>query len=151
MNWIRFIKSARRGSAMLEFAVGAGVLVSVFTGTFQFGYTFYQYNKLSNAVNAGARYASLRAYNSPNATPASNFNTAVKNMVVYGNPAGTGSPVVPGLAPGNVVLTPTFTLAVPSHMTVEIQGFTLNSVVSSTRLNHKPKVTYPYLGLYMPF
>lgn len=151
MKRIPLLRKNRRGSAMLEFAIGAGILVSTFTGTFQFGYTFYQYNKLSNAVNAGARYASLRAYNSSHATPSAEFRDAVRNMVVYGNSAGTGNPVVPGLSPDHVYVTPTFTLGVPSHMTIDVRGYSIDSVVGSRACNNKPRVTYPYLGLYMPY
>ena len=31
---------------MLEFAIGSGVLLAAFTATFQFGFTFLQYNNL---------------------------------------------------------------------------------------------------------
>lgn len=151
MKWLRTFIRNRRGSAMLEFAIGSGVLVATFTGTFQFGYSFYQYNRLSNAVNAGARYASMRAYDSANSSPSSGFRTAVKNMVVYGNPAGGSTPVVPGLEAGHVNVTVTFVNSVPGFMTVDISGYSINSVVASTACNNKPKVTYPYLGLYMPY
>jgi Flp pilus assembly protein TadG len=53
---------SQAGNAMLEFAIGAGVMVAIFTGTFQFGYNFYRYNTLATAVSNGARYASLRHY-----------------------------------------------------------------------------------------
>ena len=76
----------RKGSVMVEFAIGVGVMLAAFTGTFQFGYTFLQYNNLQNAVARGARYASLVPYDSPNATPSAAFKTAVQNMVLYGKP-----------------------------------------------------------------
>ena len=50
-----------RGSAFVEFALSSILLTSIFTGTFQFGYTFYVYNSLVTAVSAATRYASLRA------------------------------------------------------------------------------------------
>jgi len=89
MTWL---SSSRKGTAMLEFALGTLILVPVFAGTFQFGYTFFVYNNLDTAVRGGARYASLRSYDSATSTPSSAFSTAVKNMVVYGNSAGTGNP-----------------------------------------------------------
>src|SRR5437899_6024109 len=91
----------RRGNAMLEFALAAGILFPAFVGTFQFGYTFYIYNNLSTAVRGGARYASMQSYDSASSTPSDPFATAVKNVVVYGNSAGTGDPVVSGLGTGN--------------------------------------------------
>ena len=141
----------RRGNVMIEFAVGVGVLAAVFTGTFQFGYTFYQYNTLKNAVSDGARYASLRPYDSSTATPSNAFRDAVRNMVVYGDPAGGTAPIAPGLATSNVTLQPTFTSGVPTAMTVSINGYTISAVVASTTLTNKPSVTYPYLGVYSPF
>ena len=42
---------SRAGSSMVEFALGSGVLVAAFTFTFQYGFIFYQYNALFNAVN----------------------------------------------------------------------------------------------------
>jgi len=71
------LASCRNGSVMLEFALGAGILVSAFVGTFQFGYTFLQHNNLQSAVARGARYASLIDYHSTTDTPSSDFQTAV--------------------------------------------------------------------------
>src|SRR5579864_9057831 len=94
----------RRGNIMIEFAIGAGVLTSIFAGTFQFGYTFYQYNLLKNAVGYGARYASLRNYDSSSSTPSDAFKQAIQNMVVYGDPGGGSNPIAPHLATSNVNL-----------------------------------------------
>src|SRR5712692_3517565 len=92
---LRKVRHGERGNAMLEFAIGATTLVSIFAGTFQFGYTFYQYNLLKNAVENGTTYAALKTYDSSTSTPSNNFKTAVQNIVVYGTlPAGS-SPIVP--------------------------------------------------------
>jgi Flp pilus assembly protein TadG len=140
----------RAGTAMLEFTIGAGVLVAVFTGTFQFGYTFLQYNNLENAVARGARYASLVPYDSPTTAPSAAFQTAVRNMVLYGNPTAGGAPVLSGLTAGNVILTVTFTNQVPSAMTVWINGYTIDSLFATTTLAKKPQVTYAYQGIWAP-
>ena len=150
-NSIRRILCNRRGSVMIEFAIGAGVLTSIFAGTFQFGYTFYQYNLLKNAVSDGARYASLRPYDSTTSTPSDSFKEAVKNMVVYGDPAGGTSPIAPNLTASNVNLTVTFTNRVPTAMTVSITGYTIGAVFGNTTLTNKPSVTYAYQGIYSPF
>ena len=141
----------RRGNIMMEFAIGASVMTAVFAGTFQFGYTFYQYNLLKNAVSDGARYASLRAYDSSTTAPSAAFKQAVENMVVYGDPAGGSSPIAPGLSTSNVALAVTFTNAVPTAMTVSITGYTIGAVFITTTLNNKPSVTYAYQGIYSPF
>jgi Flp pilus assembly protein TadG len=134
---------------MVEFALGAGMLVAVFAGIFEFGYAFYLYNNLVAAVDNGARYAAYRTYDSDTTTPTSAFSTAVKNMVVYGQPTTGTKTVVPGLAASNVVLTPIFTNSVPTGMQVSLSGYSLNAVFKTFTLN-KPVATYPYLGVYAP-
>src|SRR3954468_21872448 len=101
--WLRSaakLVSDRSGNAMVEFALGSGILVMAFVGTFQFGYTFLQYNNLENAVARGARYASLIPYDSTTTSPSGTFSTAVKNMVVYGTSTAGTSPALPGLTTG---------------------------------------------------
>jgi hypothetical protein len=140
----------KRGSSLLEFAVATGILVPLFTGVFQFGYTLFVYNNLESAVRGGARYASMRSYDSANATPSSGFSTAVKNMVVYGNPDGAGRPVAPGLATDNVRILPNMNGAAPESITVEITGYTVNAVFTSFTFNGKPSTTFPYSGTPAP-
>jgi Flp pilus assembly protein TadG len=146
------LRSARQaGNVIVEFAIGSAVLLSAFAGVFQFGYAFYRYNALENAVNAGARFASVRPYDSTTPTPSNNFQTAVKNVVVFGDPAGGSAPVVPGLATSNVGVTATFRNGVPDSVTVAINSFRIDSVFQQFTLSGKPKVTYAYQGIYSPY
>ena len=148
------------GNVMLEFAIGAGVLVAAFSGTFQFGYSFLQYNNLENAVVRGARYASLITYDSATDTPADDFQTAVQNMVLYGSPTAGTTPVLPGLTTANVSVTvcgistacPGYTsvLGVPQEVTVSITGYTIDAVFARSTLNGKPQVTFAYQGIWAP-
>jgi Flp pilus assembly protein TadG len=141
----------RRGSAMIEFAIGSGVLLAAFTGTFQFGYTFLQYNNLQNAVARGARYASLVPYDSLTATPSTAFQTAVQNVVLYGSPTAGTTPVLPGLTAANVNVVPDFgTLGIPHTMTVSITGYTIDSIFAKSVLTGKPAVTFTYQGVWSP-
>src|SRR5262245_35466328 len=140
-------RKGQRGSSMVEFALGSFVLMSAFTGTFQWGYTFYIYNNLQNAVNDGAKYAALRVYESNSATPSNCFTTAVQDMVAYGDPSGNSTtPVAPRLAPSQVTVAATFANGVPSHLTVGINGYTINAVMGTATLTNKPQMTYPFLG-----
>ena len=75
-----------RGNTLVEFALSFALLFTVFTGVFRFGYVYYLYNRLESSVRGGARYGSLRAYDSATATPSGGYQTAVQNMAVYGNP-----------------------------------------------------------------
>jgi Flp pilus assembly protein TadG len=140
----------RSGNVMIEFAIGSGVLVAAFTGTFRFGYTFLQYNNLQNAVARGARYASLVPYDSKTSAPSAAFRTAVENVVLYGTPTAGTNPVLPLLTAGNVNLTVTFANNIPHIMTVSITGYTINSFFASQTLTGKPQVAYTYQGLWSP-
>jgi Flp pilus assembly protein TadG len=140
----------RAGSSIVEFAVGSGILLAAFTGTFQFGYTFIQYNRLETAVSQGTRYASLAPYDSATSTPSSQFLATFRNMVLYGSPAQGAAPVVAGLTTGNVTLIVAFRNGVPSTVTVAITNYTVNSLFGTSRLTGKPKSTYPYQGIWTP-
>jgi Flp pilus assembly protein TadG len=140
----------RRGNAMIEFAIGSLLLVAVFTGTYEFAYTYLQYNNLENAVTRGAHYAGLAPYDSASSTPSTAFSTAVKNMVVYGTTTAGTSPTLNGLATSNVNFSVSFDNLVPDKMTVSISNFTINSFFWSSTLTNKPVVTYPYQGVWSP-
>jgi Flp pilus assembly protein TadG len=75
-------KARHGGSAVLEFAVGSGVLLAALTGTFRFGYSFLQYNRLTNAVIQGARYASIVPYDSASFMPSAAFLSSVPRDLV---------------------------------------------------------------------
>ena len=134
---------------MVEFAFAFAVLFPLFTGTFEFGYGFFVYNQMKNAVREGARYASLRTYNAPDSAYTEAYGTAVKNIVVYGNPAGGPKPLVPGLTTANVLLTVTFVDRVPAQVTVKIQNYQLSTIFKRFVLS-KPECTFPYIGRFAP-
>jgi Flp pilus assembly protein TadG len=139
-----------RGSAAIEFALSFAFLFSVFTGVFQFGYAFYQYNALESAVRGGARHASLRTYDSSTETPSAAYLAAVRNMVVYGDPNGGVQPVARGLTPARVTVTMTFERSVPRRVAVAITNYTIDAVFTSMSLNGKPKATFLYVGRWAP-
>src|SRR5581483_3152848 len=117
-----------------------------------FGYTFYQYGKLENAVRAGGRYASMRTYDSGTSNPSPAFLTAVQKMTVYGDPnadTASATPVVSGLTTSNVQVTVTWASG-PKAVTVSITNFKLQSYPGAIRLNGKPYVWFPYLGQWGP-
>jgi len=142
----------RNGNVMVEFALGSGIMLAAFTGTFRFGYTFLQYNNLQNAVARGARYASLVPYDSLTSTASTAFTTKVQNMVLYGSTTAGATPVLPGLTAANVSVVPYFdpTLKIPTKMTVSITGYSINSIFASSTLTNKPQVAYAYQGIWSP-
>lgn len=141
------------GNAMIEFTLSMMTLAPLFLGAASFGYTFYVYEKLANAVRTGARYASVRTYDSATSTPTSPFSTAVKKMTVYGDPdanTSTATALVSGLTTSNVNLTVTFTSGVPTGMTVSISGYEVPSYMGRITLNNKPYAWFPFTGLFGP-
>ena len=146
------LRNNRRGNMLVEFAIGASLLATVFGATFSWGYSFYRYDQLLAQVNAGARYAALRNYDSLTTTPSGGFSAAVKNVVVYGSPspAQDAKPAVPGLTTSNVVLTVDFNLGVPAGMTVAINNYQINGLFKKVTLMSKPKVRYTYQALWNP-
>jgi len=140
---------------MLEFALGSGILVTVFVSTFQYGYFFYQYNLLVNAVNNGAHFAAMQVYDSNTTTPSSSWTTAVQKMVLYGDPTGgTSTLQAKNLTTSNISITvgsvgsgATFT---PTSFTVAITGYNIDGVTGKYVLTGKPAVTYPFQGMYCP-
>ncbi|HEX8651859.1 MAG TPA: TadE family protein [Pyrinomonadaceae bacterium] len=96
-----------RGATLLEFAIGATVFFTAMFGVLEFGRALWTHNALSDAARRAARYA----INEPASTPAGKrvtgenvgpSVTAIKNVAVYGNPEGTGQPLVNNLATENI-------------------------------------------------
>ncbi len=155
---MRPVKPNRResGEVLIEFALSFFLMFLAFGGIFQFGYSFYVYNTLVAAVREGARYASIKPYDSTTTTPSAAFLSAVQNMVVYANdsPPNGAVPAVSGLQTNNVALIVTGggtgTLTVPTQMTISITGFSVNAVFGTWKLNGKPNCTFPYTGILTP-
>jgi len=140
---------ACRGVAIVEFGVGAGLLLAAFSGTFAIGYALIRYDQLVTAVAQGARYASMAPYDSQTATPSASYSSAVKNMVLYGSPV-QGSAALGGLTAANVNLVISFSNGVPASVEVSLTGYTINALFQAFRLTGKPRVTYPYQGVWTP-
>lgn len=95
-----------RGLAAVEFAILLPLVLLIMLATAELGRALYQYNTLTKAVRDGARYLSGVAI-SGSAGVINLDGTKVpytKNLVVYGNTAGTGTPLLPGLSPGNITI-----------------------------------------------
>jgi Flp pilus assembly protein TadG len=140
----------RRGGVMIEFTLCVTFLMTLFLGVWAYGYGFYVYSELENAVRNGARYASKLPYDSSSSTPSASFLTKVQQMTVYGDPnVSNGTPLAPNLTTSNVALTVTMANAAPATVTVAITGYTLPGYWNVT-LNNKPYVWFPYLGYWSP-
>lgn len=86
-------RETERGTALLEFAIGATVFLTVMFGIFEFSRLLWIHNALSDAARRGARYAVTHtAADAP----------SVANVVVYGDAAGGTTPLVDNLQTSNV-------------------------------------------------
>lgn len=117
-----------RGAALTEFAIVATIFLTVMFGVLEFGRLYWTHNALKDAARRGARYATVRKNDAAGIT-------AVKNMVVYGDPSGGTQPVVAGLTTGNV--------------TVEYQnynGILLSSRATVSITNYQFQFAVPLIG-----
>jgi Flp pilus assembly protein TadG len=96
MKQIKSFRSGERGTTMVEFAIALTVFLTAMFAVLEFGRVLWVHNALTDAARRGARYAVLHS--------ASDVD-AVKNVVVYGDPAGGAQPVVPNLTTANVTVT----------------------------------------------
>jgi Flp pilus assembly protein TadG len=134
---------------MIEFALVFTFLFPMFAGVFELGYAFFQYNRLVSGVRAGARYASLETYTAPGNTPPDDLLAAVKNTVVYNDPAGGSAPIARGLTPANVALSVIFEDNVPARVRVRIINYRLDCLFGLYTLN-TPAATFVYAGRFAP-
>ncbi len=138
-----------QGVQLVELAIVLPIFILLFAATAEFGRYFYQYTTLAKATRAGARYLSNAAVNSAE-------DTTAKNIVVFGNANGTGSPIISGLTTANVVISRQGGVPVlPQTVKVQITGFKhqplfdLGSITNNSSLSLnidiKPSVTMRYL------
>jgi Flp pilus assembly protein TadG len=100
---IRNCRNNERGSTLVEFSIGILVFMTAMFAVLEFGRALWVHNALTDAARRGARYATLNSMAN---------EAQVRNVVVYGNPEGTGQPMLNNLATANV--------------DVEYSGFGLN-------------------------
>lgn len=103
----------QRGVAAVEAALLLVPLVILMLGIAELGRAFYQYNTIAKATRDGARYLSEMAPGIGHA--------AAKCVVVTGSPSCSGSPLVEGLAVGNVSICDA-TTCTATHANVPADG-----------------------------
>jgi len=152
---VRFARDDR-GVQLAELAIVLPVLVLMFAATAEFGRYFYEYSTLAKASRVGTRYLATACVG-----PSFGTDTKAKNLVVYGNVAGTGSPIISGLSTSNIRVTYLNSLGnpqtqgVPEIVKVDVTGYTfqplfnlgglMNNNGLSLNIAVKPSVTMRYL------
>jgi Flp pilus assembly protein TadG len=157
---LRRISSFRRddrGVQLVELAIAIPILVLLFAGVAEFGRYFETYTTLAKGSRVAARYLATARANGLD-------DPAAKNLVVYGNIAGTGNPIVDGLTVDNVSITRRngagdVTTGFPATVTIQILNFKHTPVFDlgklmntslSLNVDVKPSVTMRYLLTQSP-
>jgi hypothetical protein len=70
-------------------------------------------------------------------------------MAVYGNPDGTGQPIVAGFTRANVNVAMTFLEGVPGRVAVGVTDYRIDGMFASFTMQ-KPVATFQYMGRYAP-
>jgi Flp pilus assembly protein TadG len=135
MLWlVRAVRADERGTQLVELAIVMPILLMLLGATAEFGRFMYTYTTLAKATRAGARYA----VSQPPGTRASE----TKNLVVFGNTAGTGTPVVTGLDATKVVITPAVAAnGTTTTVTVSIANFNYQPIFDIGRLSNRPSLS----------
>ena len=152
MQWLNRFRRDEQGVQLVELAIVLPILILLFGAVAEFGRYFYEYTTVAKGARAGARYLASKS-----ATSTTNdWEAFAKNIVVYGNTAGTGDPILPGLSVANVdVQYEGGTAGVPDIVKVSIInyqheplfdiGALLKSETLSMEIDVKPSVTMRYL------
>jgi len=95
----------QRGLALVETAITLPLLLFVMLAASEFTNAFVQHTTLTKATRDAARYAAEEAIDG---TLTVNLTNAIiddaRRLLVYGNRAGSGAPLVPGLSVGHVTV-----------------------------------------------
>lgn len=125
----------QRGVAAVELALTIVPMLVLTFGVTEYGRALYTYNAIDKAARDAARFLTAPPPTSVNP------NGDAANLVVYGNAAGTGAPLAPGLTTAmvsvcNATLCPVTHQNVPTGngvvnlVTVSISGYVYNSIVT---------------------
>lgn len=155
---ISCFKRNDRGVQLVELAIVLPILVVLFAAVAEFGRYFYEYTTLAKSSRAAVRYLATETTSGCADLPA-------RNLVVYGNLAGTGAPIISGLAPVNVQIIrqnaagAAMAEGVPATVTIKIINFQHSSIFDLGKLTNssafldidvKPSVTMRYLLTVSP-
>ena len=149
--WLGRFRRDESGVQLLEVAIVIPILLVLFGAVAEFGRYFYEYTTAAKGARVGARYLASKSVNS-----ATNYEAQAKNLVVFGNIAGTGTLVLPGMTTANVeVQYVGGTGGVPDLVKVNIVSYQHQSIVDlgkllnnaglSTNVDVKPSVTMRYM------
>ena len=120
------MKLTQRGTAIVELALVLPLLLLLTMTTTEFGRAIYQYNTIVKSLRDATRYLSMQ-------TPNTKLAEA-KNLVVFGNIAGSGQALVPGLTVAKVSIPPWQQIGsnpVINTVKVTVTGYKFHSLFAS--------------------
>jgi TadE-like protein len=155
ISWSTRFRRDERGVQLAELAIVIPIMLMLFAAVAEFGLYFHEYSTGAKAARLGARYLCSKTLDSS----LNDWEKNAKNLVVYGNTAGTGSPVLFGLSPSNVDIkyeggTYSNGTGVPDKVTITIVDyqhqpiFDLGKLTKSSfslAVDVKPSVTMHFL------
>lgn len=100
-------KGTESGATLVEFAIGATVFLTAMFAVIEFGRALWIHNALSDAARRAARYAVNQSASTPPGVLTTGLNvgpsvTAIRNVAIYGDPAGGTKPLVTDLTAANL-------------------------------------------------
>ena len=106
-------KSPRRGSALIESSLVLMVLLTLVFGIFDFGYVMFEHHTLLHNARTAARYGAIHPSDLE----------AVRNLVLYGQTAGSSNPGFFGLDSSMVSVTRDDSWTAEDRIVIEISGY----------------------------
>lgn len=99
--------SRQQGAVLVELALGTPILLVMMIATAEVTRLFIDHNTLTKAVRNGARYVAGNALQGTtgNVALSAALKAETRNLVVYGNTAGAGAPVLAGLTVADITVT----------------------------------------------
>ena len=97
----------QRGLVLVEMVLITPLMLLMMLATAEVSRAFVDHNTLTKAARNGVRYVAENAFQGTTGVVSVSMQLSdeAKNLVVYGNTLGIGSPVLPGLAPANITVT----------------------------------------------
>ena len=120
-------KDNERGSTLVEFAIGVTVFATAMFAVLEFGRALWVHNALTDAARRGARYATMQKQSDV---------AKVKNVVVFGDAAGTGNPMLADLSTADV--------------DVQYNSFGLNAGTVTVTIDYNLQLMIPFVGTSIP-
>jgi hypothetical protein len=138
------VTKRERGVALVEFALVLPLLLLVTFVVTEYSRALYQYNTLTKSVRDAARYLSTE-------NPGTHIAQA-KNLVVYGNPAGSGTPLAIGLTTSRVpdpIWVIRGSAPVINTVTIRITGYTFTPMFAQAFGVNFGNITYADISATM--